>query len=117
MDERRDLVDREELRRRIAMVEAVARAIRDRSPQDTDGDFGGRLGAIRAARAVLSVPALRDALARDAKVREIVARQDKLVLDQAIGFIQIRSLHHAGDGWGVWAEDDIPATMLRDGKG
>ena len=70
MDERRDLVDREELRRRIAMVEAVARAIRDRSPQDTDGDFGGRLGAIRAARAVLSVPAVRDALARDAQVRE-----------------------------------------------
>jgi len=69
------------------------------------------------ARAVLSVPALRDALARDAQVREIVERQDKLVLDQAIGFIQIRSLHHAGDGWGVWAEDDIPATMLRDGKG
>ena len=67
--------------------------------------------------AVLSVPALRDALARDAQVREIVERQDGLVLDQAIGFIQIRSLHHAGDGWGVWAEDDIPATMLRDGKG
>ena len=67
--------------------------------------------------AVLSVPALAEVIARDAQVREIVARQDGLVLDQAIGFIQIRSLHHAGDGWGVWAEDDIPATMLRDGEG
>ena len=125
-----------------AAVEAVAQAI-----HGAEVGWRSALGTntpkrIMVARAVLAVPAIADALAgchavtsdegtsycplaeanaaavaRDAKVAEIVARQDKLVLDQAIGFIEIRSLYpDADDGWGVWAEDDIPATMLRDGK-
>ena len=101
------------------MVEAVAEALRvERRIQDErDDPYAFYDYWPDMARAALAVPALAEVIARDAQVREIVARQDGLVLDQAIGFIQIRSLHHAGDGWGVWAEDDIPATMLRDGEG
>ena len=42
--------------------------------------------ALQVADAVLAVPGIADALARDAQVREIVAAHDGLVLDRAIGF-------------------------------
>ena len=57
-----------------AMVEAVAAAI-DAAEIDQIGhalDLEERLTGL--ARAALSVPVVRDALARDAQVREIVAR-------------------------------------------
>ena len=58
-----------------AMVEAVAMAIRDdRGALDVDADGIPDSQWRTLARAALSVPVVRDALARDAQVREIVAR-------------------------------------------
>jgi len=81
MDERRDLVDRKELRR------AVVKAFADHFPMAAYDRLN------RAADAVLAVPAIADALARDAKVSEIVATHDGLVLDRAIGFGRLVALY------------------------
>lgn len=74
------------------------------------------------ADAVLSVPALRDALARDAQVREIVQRMRGLqaaarpIMRPPLAEIaanDIAALYPSpGDGWGVWGEDDIPARLI-----
>jgi hypothetical protein len=66
MDERRDLVDREELRR------AVVKAFADHFPMAAYDRLN------RAADAVLAVPAIADALARDAKVAEDIVWLAKL---------------------------------------
>ena len=68
MDERRDLMDREELR--WAVAEALFDASDDLRPEDNWPDDDAKYG--RAAAAVLAVPAIADALARDAKVAEWV---------------------------------------------
>jgi len=58
-----------------AMVEAVARAINaaDNEWADAPRTTPHEVWPTHVARAVLSVPVVRDALARDAQVREIVA--------------------------------------------
>ena len=93
------------------LVEAVARAI-----NSADNEWAGAPRTAphepwphAVARAVLSVPALRDALARDAQVREIVQ--------------SMRTATVQGDVWAVvgrlaalYPESEV-ASMLRDGKG
>ena len=83
------------------LVEAVAEALF--AVDETETSYEGM------ARVVLSVPALRDALARDAQVREIVQ--------------SMRTATVQGDVWAVvgrlaalYPESEV-ASMLRDGKG
>lgn len=67
------------------MVEAVARAARTAflpwAAQLADCKPSVRRSWEEVARAVLSVPALADVIARDAKVREIVERWDATDID------------------------------------
>lgn len=99
-----------------AMVEAVAAAVH-RSRWHYNSIEPPYPSDVRIARAVLSVPVVRDALARDAQVREIVDTE------RPTGFTsyvwagerhrRIAALYPSpGDGWGVWGEDDIPAPAL-----
>lgn len=78
-----------------AMVEAVARAINaaDNEWADAPRTTPHEVWPTHVARAVLSVPVVRDALARDAQVREIVEAHDGLVLDRAIGFGRLVALY------------------------
>lgn len=92
------------------LVEAVAQAIHDARVQ-TGGTACPR--DTYYARAVLSVPALRDALARDAQVREIVGETLAADPDDVVPMSYVYA-----DGM-----DDVialypeVASMLRDGKG
>lgn len=102
-----------------AMVEAVASAV-DLCVDGWNGEPWSM--AQEVARAALSVPVVRDALARDAQVREIVARMRGLqaaarpIMRPPLAEIaanDIAALYPSpGDGWGVWGEDDIPARLI-----
>ena len=81
------------------LVEVVSEAIADVDVESDTAEFWGLYRD--QARAVLSVPALRDALARDAQVRELLT-SDRLTLAVA------------ADIAALYPE---VASMLRDGKG
>ena len=120
------LVDADELRRRyisegyaplgevvrmLELVEAVADAIRQ---ADYECEMAESVQLPVAswtehqARAVLSVPALRDALARDAQVREL---DRMMAADGATGIDLWR--WESGDGW--CAESDLCRSVIAEG--